>query len=272
MLTIKPSELRLEPNQQSATGYSLFFVPEPARNGEANMMTGTKHKIDQCSLELFQEEYEMDPLLLQQIATCSVNDLRNVFLIHDKRILGIIGEELPNLEARGILTANESAELRNGIADTLLAGSERLRDLLEKSKKDDTIKDKYIIKPARDAIGRGIRLAKYLSQQEWLDLLEKHAAKPLLPSEGACVVQRLAEHIWYDIVRHDDEHSTKPEKFHLIGSQQMINPDFDVYTVWRLGDEVHIGVNGMNGRKDLGIVMSSVIRPEGVPELGDTEE
>lgn len=256
MITVKPSELYLHTDPQSITGYSLFYHPSAPQNGEVKYESLQQQKIEQCSLELFQDEYsQFDPVILQHIAGCCVNDLRNVFIIHDKRILGIIIDELPNLEARGILTPTERRQLENGIADTLLPGSGRLKELLALSKSDSTQKDGYIIKPVRDASGNGIKLAKHLSQQEWLELLEQQASKPLRPREGACVVQRLADHVWVDIVRHYED-SVQPERFHLTGTYHMINSKLGVFGPWRVGDEVLVSLDGQ------GVVMSTVIRTD----------
>ena len=283
MITVKPSDLRLLPDNKSPTSYSLYYCAEPSTldDNHKQQVNGEQHidspinndherkranlqKVEQGSLELFQEEYEMDPLMLQQIATCCVNDFRNIFIIHDKRILGIIEEELPKLEARKVLTPQERSDLSDSIATTLLAGTPAMKDLLDRSRQSNREKDAWIIKPVRDASGNGIKLGKNISQEEWLDLLERHADHTLLPSEGACVVQRLVDHVWYDIVRHDgNDDPVKPEKFHLIGSMHMINSKLEVFGPWRLGEEVHVG---FTEEGNMGIVMSSVIRPEGVKE------
>lgn len=277
MITVKPSDLRVLPDDRSPTGYSLYYCADSSTSidNHKQQVNGGEHeqtnlqKIEQCSLELFQEEYEMDPLILQQISTMCVNDFRNVFLIHDKRILGIIEEELPNLHDRQVLTSEECFDLSNGIAQTLLAGTSAMKVLLDRSRQNDKEKDVWIIKPVRDAMCHGIKLGKNISQQEWLDLLERHADHALLPSEGACVVQRLVDHIWYDIVRHHEgDESVQAEKFHLIGSMHMINSKLEVFGPWRLGEEVHVGFTE-EGNK--GIVMSSVIRPKGVEENGESE-
>ena len=261
-ITVKPSQLSLRANSCAPTGFSLFYSSGQPQNGEHLSDAHQIQEVQQCSLELFQSELaELSPVMLRQISTCCVNDLRNVFLIQDKRLLGIILDELPSLKERGVLTADECEELRRGIANTVLPGTAEMRSLLEEARSNDLLRNKYIVKPVRGAMGNGIILAKHLSQSEWLALLEQQSSQALLPSEGAVVIQELVQHIWYDIVRHG-RGTTEPEKFHMIASQHLINGKTSVHGPWRLGEEVHVGL----GEGGEGIVMSAVMRPEWMKE------
>ena len=265
---VQPSQLSLRPDPSSLTGYSLLYSPDQPQNGEHVSDEHQVQEVQQCSLELFQSELaELSPSMLQHISTCCVNDLRNVFLIQDKRLLGILLDELPNLQDRGVLNADECKELRQGIAPTLLPGTSEMRSLLKKSESNDALRHKSIIKPVRGAMGNGIILGKNLSQTEWLSILEQQSSHALLPSEGAVVIQELVQHIWYDIVRHD-RGTTEPKKFHMIASQHMINGKTSVHGPWRLGEEVHVGL----GEGGEGVVMSAVMRPEGMEEWHGKEE
>ncbi len=267
-VTIRPSQLSLRTSPRSPTGYQLFCTADEPQNGEHAPSDHQLREIQQCSLELFQSELaELSPQMLRKISTCCTNDLRNVFLIQDKRLLGIILAELPSLQARQILSAAECEELRRGIAPTILPGSSEMRSLLEQSKSDDLLRNKYIIKPVRDAMGNGIIMASHLSRSKWLSELERQSSHALLPSEGAVVIQELVQHIWYDIARHD-RGTREPEKFHMIASQHMINGKTSVHGPWRLGKEVHVGL----GEGEEGIVMSAVMRPEGMREWEGREQ
>lgn len=251
-IKIKPSELRLEDD-------TLKYCAEPQVNEaqtETNGGNGGPRPIEQCSLELFQDEYaQLDPAVLQKIATCCVSDLRTVFITHDKRLLGIIEQELPDLVERGVLTADERQALENGIAHTILAGSNEMQQILKLSKSDEKLRGKYIVKAVRDGFGTGIQMGKGLSQEEWLKLLESQAVKALLPSEGTVVVQKLVDHVWYDIVRHDGDDAGQPKLLHLIGSYHMINGKLGVYGPWRVGEELHVGLRGPGD-----LVSSTIIR------------
>lgn len=185
------------------------------------------------------------------------------FLLHDKRILGVVLEEIQNLVDRNVLSLSESIVLRDGIAETLIPGSNALKQLLEQSEQDPLAKNQWIVKPVRDASCNGIRLGIDIEQDEWLSLLERLASRALYPaSDDAYVVQRLVQHAKYDIVRHDVT-VVKTEQFHLIGSCHMINSQSLVFGPWRIGEKVHVGL-GPNAR---GIVMSCVVGPEDLEHL-----
>jgi hypothetical protein len=251
VVRVKPNELRLQPDPTSPAGYKLLYHPSDGAEPE---------EIHQCTLELFQEELEdMDPVLLHKIATCCFNDLRNVLLVHDKRILGVVADQLGSMVAFRVLTEEEAVRLRNGIAETLLPGTSALRALFERSKLDPAEKDQWIVKPARDASCRGIQLGEDLPQEEWLSILEEQSARRLRPNEGALVIQRLAKHVWFDITRHIVD-ETEPRKFHLIGSHHLLNSMYNMFGPWRIGRKIHVGVAG----EGQGIVMGSVIRPNGL--------
>lgn len=262
MIHVEPSQLYLEADANSPTGFSLWckLTKEEDRNSGVSI-GDTPHKVDQCSIELFQEEIaEMDYLLLRHLSTCCVNDFRTILLLHDKRILGIALEELQTLVRRKCLTPDESMRLRKAIADTLLPGTDRMNELLQRSRIDPKMKDGYILKPARDASCNGIELGCRISQEKWLDHLERLSGRGLLPTEGVYIVQELANHVWYDIVRHEVENPSG-EKFHLIASGHMINSKHFVYGPWRIGKDVHVGF-----REGKGIIMSAVLRPN-LPRL-----
>ena len=71
-------------------------------------------------------------------------------------------------------------------------------------------------------------------------LLERLSDHALLPSEDAYVIQRLVDHVRYDIATHDEGGLTS-EKYHMIGSHHMINSKLDTFGPWWLGRDVHVG-------------------------------
>ncbi|OKL58148.1 hypothetical protein UA08_06450 [Talaromyces atroroseus] len=263
VVDIQPSQLQVEQDSSSPTGWTLYAKLQNA-DGES------RAKIDQCAVELFQEEIgEIDPLVLKQLASCSVNDFRTILLLHDKRILGVVQQEIPNLIDRNVLSAVEGMALRNGIAETVIPGSSEARRLLEDAKQDPLAKNQYIIKPVRDASCNGIRFGEQMDQDDWLSFLERMASRALYPAsdDDACVIQRLVDHARYDIVRHDVD-VAKTEQFHLIGSCHMINSQTFVFGPWRIGDKVHVGLAPGAG----GIVMSCVLRPADLNNLDGRKE
>jgi hypothetical protein len=126
-------------------------------------------KVHQVGLQLYDYELlALDPDMVREIARRSVNDLRSVFIAHDKRILGIIHQELHDLvHKHGVITQDQERILKDGIIPTIVPGSPELQSLIDEAREDPAIKDKYILKPFRLARGSGIRLGKTLSSEEW---------------------------------------------------------------------------------------------------------
>ncbi|KAI4153697.1 MAG: hypothetical protein LQ340_002150 [Diploschistes diacapsis] len=243
--TVKPSHLRTRKEEDSLR---LCFEED-----------GELIDIDQCCCELFQEELNLDEEVLKALASvCRINDLRTLLLVHDKRILGIIKEEIPDLASRKIITSHEARILQDGILDTLFPGDLKLRAVLEESRCDAMLKDGYIIKPVRDASGHGIKFGKNISQDEWLTMLEDQCHHALLPSEGAVVVQKLNNHEWYDLSF--IEHERKQVNF--VGSQHMLHGELQAFGPWRTAVDTNLPMMGdVQGIK--GMLMTCVLRPEG---------
>lgn len=263
---VEPSQLKLGKNDSSPTGWSLYAdIGSSDSADECTSSTGgSLLQVEQCAVELFQEEFaDLSSDTLKQLAMCSVNDFRTIFLLHDKRILGIVLDEIANLIQRNVLSPNEAKVLRDGIAETLNPGSDALKQLLEETRQDPLAKNDWIVKPVRDASCNGIRLGADIEQDEWSSLLERLSGRALYPaSDDAYVVQRLVRHKKYDIVRHDVS-VAGTEQLHLIGSCHMVNSQSFVLGPWRIGDKLHVGL-GPDAR---GIVMSCVVRPEDMVQL-----
>ncbi|KAE8552228.1 hypothetical protein EYB25_006122 [Talaromyces marneffei] len=266
VVQIEPSQLQLEKDDTSPTGWSLYAdIGNDVGHDEATSSANKSLlKVEQCALELFQEEFsDMNSIALKQLAMCSVNDFRTVFLLHDKRMLGIVLDEIANLVKRNVLSEDEGRILRDGVSETLIPGSSALKQLLEATKEDPIAKNEWIVKPVRDAACNGIHLGADIEQDEWLLLLERLSTRALHPaSDDAYVVQRLVQHAKYDIVRHDVI-AAKTEQFHLIGSCHMINSQSLVFGPWRIGDKVHVGL-GPGAR---GILMSCIVKPADLQHL-----
>lgn len=84
-------------------------------------------------MELHQHEmlalgYEM----LQQLSLRCFNDMRTLLLVHDKRMLGIVLEELDALVARNVLLPSEANVLQRGICPTILPGSTNMAQFIKK--------------------------------------------------------------------------------------------------------------------------------------------
>lgn len=124
----------------------------------------TLEEVHQVSFQLF--DYELFSLRLESvryIAPRSVNDRRSVFISHDKRILGIILQELDGLVNKHHFLAPAQAQiLRDRIIPTILPGSLEFQALLDDTREDPQTKDRFILKPVRNARGNGRRYSRLL--------------------------------------------------------------------------------------------------------------
>ncbi|KAF5022838.1 hypothetical protein F66182_5132 [Fusarium sp. NRRL 66182] len=258
IVAVRPQDLELRPDGSSSTGYSLWD-------------RSTNVELTQWFVEMLQDEYAaLEPAVARQLSLTPLNDLRTVFIVHDKRLLGIIPEELPGMVERGVLTAEEAEIVSSGIVETINPGSEAIQKLLRDSATDPAVRNGYIYKPCRDGMGNGIELGKNLSQQDWLARLSELANPDVLrPHQHAAVIQKLVNHHWYDIVRHEvpDVTGPGPEKFHLIGSMFMLQSRHFYSGIWRVGLETHLGISSDKP----GLVMAMVHQPDW-PISSDQEE
>lgn len=248
MATVRPQDLEVRPDAGSPTGYALWDA-------------ATDTLLEQWVCELLQEEWAtLDEAVARQVATTPVNDFRTTLLVHDKRLLSIIPEEVPGMVARGVLSADEGQVITNSIPETIISGSEAVRALLQKSLADPTLKDGYIWKSCRDGYGLGIELGHEIAQDDWLERLKRFAEAAVRPMDGAAVIQKLVDHHWYDVVRHElpGTLGIEPSKVHLIGSFFMFQNKGFYPGPWRTGQEKHLGL----GPGGTGIVMGGVRVPD----------
>ncbi|KAI4183018.1 MAG: hypothetical protein L6R41_005649 [Letrouitia leprolyta] len=165
---IHVSDLRLLPCKSSATGFALYCTSRPGRSGVENL-----ERIYQVGLELRQDELRsLSAPILRELSRCCFNDLRSIFLVHDKRMLGIVLQELEDLvSVRRIMTVNEADTLRRGIALTIVPGSRTIHALTKMSGIWPGLKDEFVLKPIRSGKGAGILFGDELSYDEWLNHL-----------------------------------------------------------------------------------------------------
>lgn len=243
---VRPQDLEARPDPDTPTGYALW-------DGATNT------KMEQWVNELIQKEWndacERDWRVGQQLALTPLNDFRTTMLVHDKRLLGILPEELPGMVERGVLSADEAETVGRAIPETLNPGSEGLKALLEKSKADPDIRNRYIYKSCRDGYGLGIAMGKDLSPEEWLSRLTRLASGALRPDQDAAVVQRLVDHRWYDIVRHElPGGEPNPRKIHLIASMYIFNARDFYMGPCRTGIDLHLGLSPGSTGIAMGVV------------------
>jgi hypothetical protein len=188
------SDLCLVSDTGSATGYKLCaqYKGLSADNGTSPAKEGEGlEEVHQAGLRLFQDEYSsLSPEILQHLALCSINDMRAIFLLADKRILGIILQELDDLvHQHQVLTPVQAAILRQHIVPTILPGSPELESLTSKYKAGKVAKDDYLIKPCREARSIGIMFGDELPNSEWESHLTSMQDPHLYSNKTQYVIQ-----------------------------------------------------------------------------------
>ncbi|KAK1149716.1 hypothetical protein N8T08_005270 [Aspergillus melleus] len=189
-------ELELNPDEISATGYSLFYRGQDP-----------PEKIHQVVTTLFPDEYSLLPQdMLRQLATVAVNDLRVSLMVNDERFLGIILQELDDLVNRhGILEADQARVLQEGIVPTLLPGSPELKNWIQTHQQNEMSKDDYILKAARQSRGRGHLLGADLSPQEWAAIILDMQDPSIRPGVTSYVLQPYVRQVEFDIIGEEDQ-------------------------------------------------------------------
>ncbi|KZL80922.1 hypothetical protein CI238_06647 [Colletotrichum incanum] len=192
---ITPADLRLFPDPVSKSGQRLCCVTKnlvmptsswtfTAKNGEV------WEEIHQVGLELHQRELiALDLGILHEISLRCFNDMRTILLVHDKRMLGIIKQEIPNLVARKVLMPAQADVLDRGVVDTTLPGSKQLDDLIQASMVSPQLRQGYILKPIRSGKGEGIVFGEDLGEHEWISALQELISSKMVPGVS-CVIQR----------------------------------------------------------------------------------
>jgi hypothetical protein len=239
--SVRPSSLRVVPCDKSWTGFDLYCevdaqVAVSASTADLITINGqVMEKVHQVGLQLYDYELlALDSDMIREIARRSVNDLRSVFIAHDKRILGIIHQELHDLvHKHRVITQDQERILKDGIIPTIVPGSPELQSLIEDANENPAIKDKYILKPFRLARGSGIRLGKSLSSEEWQLTLKsmrktdfdssitQYLLQPLLPLQSV-------EWFWTE--------ERQVIKSGMVGLYFSVNGRFIGLGTWRVAD------------------------------------
>lgn len=242
---ITPADLRLVPDPQSKSGFKLCCVAEEKTSGPnhspiTSWKGETLEEIDQIGLELQQRELlALSPEMLQQISLQCFNDLRTVLLVHDKRMLGIIRQELPSLVERGVLTPYQAGCLDRGIPETLPPGSPELMRFLQLCRASPDLKDSYLLKSVRSGKGDGIFFGDSMTPTEWVSRLEQQRCADLDPSNSSYIVQRKVCHMLYDVVLQE---SGEKLRYPLVGTYFSAGGEFLSLGVWRSSPDQVVAV------------------------------
>lgn len=229
---IAPVDVVLAPDASSETGKALFYRKVVSKE-ESEWVDVQLERIYQCSIEPHQPEQSYYDLETHQhLARICVNDMRTAFLTNDKRLLGILWEEVDSLAQKHVLTTEEAATLRDALIPTYNPGSAPLQEIVRQSRTNPLAKDKYIIKAIRGAGGRDIYYGAALSQEEWLAYVEPLAAADPVVAQQNYIVQDALDQMEYDIVR--TRVCEEVERFCLVGTFHTISGRYAGMGPWRV--------------------------------------
>ena len=150
---------------------SQLFINHSNKRIEARLAEGESIVISQFILELHQDEILSMPfeLISKIVDSCQLmNDLRTVFLVHDKCLLSILSQETSLLNE--YLPASQLAVLKRHVILTR-STSELGADNQARSEIDE-FKNDWLIKPRGRGKGEGIVFGKNVSYLKWKALLK----------------------------------------------------------------------------------------------------
>ena len=231
---ITPGELRLMP-AVSPGGYKLYCLSgvnskQPAILNEAGE---SLEEVHQLGVELHQRELlAMSFEMLQQISLRCFNDLRTVLLVHDKRMLGLVREDMSSLVARKVISSHQARTLDQGIVPTILPGSGNLEIFISSCLADTSMKTGYLLKPVRSGKGSGILFGDQVSQEEWMSILLDMRDPILKHGKTTYVVQKHIEQLEYNVLLGEEDGTGS---FPLVGTFHITNGAFLGLGLWRSG-------------------------------------
>ncbi|OAA55623.1 hypothetical protein ISF_07728 [Cordyceps fumosorosea ARSEF 2679] len=230
---VHPSSLRLALDAHGRETLCCLSATSPSLRTAAGEAVEEMHQV---GVELRQRELRaLPPAIRRHLALRGVNDARTALLVHDKRMLGVVRQELGALVARGALTAAQAALLERGVAHTFLPGSPELDDarLLED-------RAGYVLKPVRGGKGVGIRFGEDMDEAAWREALAKLRGRPRPPGDDdedgrACVVlQRRVRQLRYELVLGRDGEVVR---YPLVGTYHVVNGRWLGIGIWRSSGE-----------------------------------
>lgn len=249
---ITPADLRVVPDSESPLGFKLCCLAAAPTSGHESRdhkrTSGTLllsnddepvEEIHQVALELHQHElHAMSEIMLRLVSLRCLNDMRTILLVHDKRMLGIVRQELPRLVESGVLTASQGAVLQKGIVETILPGSPEMADLLRRCRNNPHLINDYLLKPIRSGKGDGIRFGDEMAADHFLEHIEQRLASPRLDSSlgahgtgSTWVVQRLVNQRLYSLSAGPSGREWHP----LIGTFHLMDGELIGLGIWRYG-------------------------------------
>ncbi|KAJ7343928.1 hypothetical protein DFH08DRAFT_871481 [Mycena albidolilacea] len=187
-ILVRPDDLRLIPDHGAKLGYRLYCVVRGKDLQDKESRNGKRTRI-RTDGDQFVHNGEMLEEIHQIMRALSVrcfNGMRTIFLVHDKRMLGIVQQELDDL----------AEVLRAGICPTISAGSHEAALFLQRS---PMYKDGYRLKLIRSGKGAGIVFGDELTAAEWEAKVRRYLSSATIGvDQPAYLVQRQIVQCRYD--------------------------------------------------------------------------
>lgn len=195
-------------------------------------------QVFQVGLELHQREMEDLGLeMLKALAPICFNDLRTIYLVHDKRMLGVVLQELVSLvDEHYILSEVEAEILRNGIVPTAIAGSAETKALLSLARTGLVNKDHFIFKPIGSGKGKGILFGSDLRTEEFMSSLQRLSNHQSVDGVNY-VVQRVIRQPQFDLVIPQNNGMSETKQHYFVGTFMMVGGEQLGIGCWRSSAE-----------------------------------
>ncbi|OQD78674.1 hypothetical protein PENDEC_c001G04605 [Penicillium decumbens] len=231
--SVRPEDLRLVPDANSETGYALFCIrPASESAPSGSQEEESLERIHQVGLQMTVDEYSaLGPEIYRYLALYGANDARSRLIVHDKRILGIIHQELDDMvKKHSVLTEAQAILLRTRIVPTIIPGSQESKQLLDLYRQGQISKDDLIIKPVRGGRGQGIKFGDELETSEWKKALDDLQQPGLSSDRTTYVVQRVVKQAEEDLFL-DEEIGV--QSCQRVGTYYSVGGEFLGLGAWR---------------------------------------
>ncbi|KAK1145154.1 hypothetical protein N8T08_004587 [Aspergillus melleus] len=241
---LTPDDLQLVADNTSPTGYKLQCAREPASS--ADTQDDNMEDIHQVALRLcFDEFASLSPEIQRQLAFHSNNDIRSILLSHDKRMLGILHQELDDLVVKHhVLTKRQADILRKRVVFTIIPGSKELEQLIDSYHQGKVSKEEFILKPIRSGRGEGIITGQELSNSEWETILANMKNPALSPDRTVYIIQPFVKQAEGDMFI---DEKVGIQRVHRVGTYHCMHGEFAALGLWRVGVSTNRTTNMTTG-------------------------
>ncbi|KAI5779663.1 hypothetical protein DFH27DRAFT_586425 [Peziza echinospora] len=251
--------------------YPLARVVKPSDlTLENGVLSDQQGPITQFVLELHQHELEgLSEEILFHLAQICYNDLRSIYFVHDKRMLGVLRRELDWLVKVGDITVEQAGCLRRGLPETYTPCDEAFENVLRECESAPEKRREWVLKKCMAGKGDGMVFGKSVSGEDWLTRMRN--LREGLNSTGApYILQRYVPQRKFTMHVHPRDNSRRPSaasvrevSWPIIGSLLCVNDMYLGSPMWRTNsaDIIAVGDNGLTAPSACQVRTRSPPRP-----------